>query len=59
MRMTRQQLSIECDMLQGNVNRMMVTNDRKELREMYYYASVRLATILKENEERLKGELNE
>lgn len=43
--MTRQELMIECDMLEGNINRMMVTKDKKELREMYDRACKRLLKI--------------
>ena len=46
--MTHQELMIECDMLEGNINRMMVTNDKKELREMYDFACKRLSKIQRE-----------
>ena len=46
--MTRKELMIEADMLQGNINRMMVTNDPKELMNMYEWAERRLQTIHKE-----------
>ena len=42
-----QRLMNECDMLNGNINRMMVTNDKKELRQMYEYAEMRLQKIHK------------
>lgn len=42
-----QRLMNECDMLNGNINRMMVTNDKKELRQMYEYAEMRLQKIYK------------
>lgn len=59
MGMTRQQLMNECDMLQGNVNRMMVTDSKEELYEMYYWASARLGTLLRENRKRIEdGENN-
>lgn len=44
----------ECDMLQGNINRMMVTDSKEELYEMYYWANARLGTILRENRKRLE-----
>ncbi len=43
--MTRQELMIEADMLQGNINRMMVTKDPKELMSMYEWAERRLQAI--------------
>ena len=46
--MTKQELMNEADMLQGNINRMMVTNDTKELLSMYMWAERRLKTIHKE-----------
>lgn len=46
--MDRKQLMIEADMLQGNINRMMVTEDLKELTSMYEWAERRLQTIHKE-----------
>ena len=46
--MTKQELMNEADMLQGNINRMMVTDDHKELLSMYMWAERRLKTIHKE-----------
>lgn len=46
--MTRKELMIEADMLQGNINRMMVTKDFKELSSMYQWAEWRLQTIHRE-----------
>lgn len=46
--MTRQEMMIEADLLQGNINRMMVTKDLKELTNMYEWAERRLQTIHKE-----------
>lgn len=43
--MTRKELMIQADMLQGNINRMMVTKDPKELMSMYEWAERRLQTI--------------
>lgn len=36
--MTHKELLNETDMLQGNINRMMVTNDKDELLKMYAFA---------------------
>lgn len=46
-KMTHQELMIECDMLQGNVNRMMVTKDIRELVRMHEFAEMRLQKIYK------------
>lgn len=46
--MTKHELMNEADMLQGNINRMMVTDDPKELLSMYMWAERRLQTIHKE-----------
>lgn len=46
--MTKQELMNEADMLQGNINRMMVTDDPKELLSMYMWAERRLQAIHKE-----------
>lgn len=51
--MNRQELMNECDLLQGNINRMMVTNNQEELFQMFGYASMRLSNILAENRKRL------
>ena len=53
MEMTRQQLMNECDMLQGNINRMMVTNDHEELLTMFAYAHKRLGDIYWQNKKRI------
>ena len=45
--MTHKELMIEADMLTGNINRMMVTKDPKELRHMYEWAERRLQKIHK------------
>ena len=50
----RQKLDIEIDMLRGNINRMCVTHDLKELNIMYYWANKRLFSIFDMNLERLK-----
>ena len=54
MRMTRQQLMNECDMLQGNINRMMVTDDEAELLRMFAFAHKRLGNIFWENQIRIQ-----
>ena len=46
-KMTHQELMIECDMLQGNINRMMVTKDIRELVRMHEIAEMRLQKIHK------------
>lgn len=51
--MTRQELMNECDMLKGNINRMMVTDDVKELRSMYDWACKRLSRIQNERYQKL------
>lgn len=43
--MIQKDLLIECDMLKGNINRMMVTDDSKELESMYNYALRRINRI--------------
>jgi hypothetical protein len=51
--MNRQELMNECDLLQGNINRMMVTQSQEELFQMFGYASMHLSRILTENLKRL------
>ena len=45
--MSYKELMNECDMLKGNINRMMVTKDPKELLRMYEFAEQRLQKIHK------------
>ncbi len=45
--MSHKELMNECDMLKGNINRMMVTKDTKELKEMFVFAGMRLQKIYK------------
>ncbi len=52
----RKDLMIECDMLQGNINRMMVTNDHEELLIMFAYAHKRLGDIYWKNKKRINME---
>lgn len=47
-------LMIECDMLQGNINRMMVTNDAEELLRMFAFAHKHLGNIFWENQIRIQ-----
>lgn len=46
--MTHKELIQEADMLQGNINRMMVTDDKNELMNMYSFALRRLEKIYRE-----------
>lgn len=46
--MTHKELMNEADMLEGNINRMMVTDDKDELMNMYIFALKRLEKIYKE-----------
>lgn len=43
--MTRKELMNETDILKGNINRMMVTDDNEELLRMYAFALERLGKI--------------
>ena len=43
--MTHKELLNEADMLKGNINRMMVTDDKNELLKMYAFALERLGKI--------------
>lgn len=52
----RKDLMIECDMLQGNINRMMVTDDHEELLTMFAYAHKRLGDIFWKNKKRINME---
>lgn len=47
-------LMIECDMLQGNINRMMVTDDEEELLRMFAFAHKRLGNIFWANQIRIQ-----
>ena len=51
--MSRDELSNEIDMLRGNINRMMVSDNIKEIGTMFYFASNRLSKIFKENMDRV------
>lgn len=52
--MTRPDKVTTFDMLQGNINRMYVTDSRDELRSMYAWSNIRLNEIYRMNDERLK-----
>lgn len=52
--MTQQELMNECDMLQGNINRMMVTDDAEELLRMFAFAHKHLGNIFWENQIRIQ-----
>ena len=56
--MTNQSLMIESGLLEGNINRMMVTKDVEELCYMYQWAVRRTTTIFVERFKELEG-LNE
>lgn len=46
-------LMLECDMLQGNINRMMVADNHEELLTMFAYAHHRLDNIYWQNKKRI------
>lgn len=43
----------ECDMLQGNINRMMVTDNHEELLTQFAYAHDRLGKLFWANRKRI------
>ena len=47
-------LMIECALLQGNINRMMVTDDAEELLRMFAFAHKRLGNIFWANQIRIQ-----
>lgn len=49
-------LNCECDMLNGNINRMCVCDTRKELDDMYKYAKARIDRIYVLNQQKFEGE---
>ena len=51
--MTRQQLENERRTLDGNLNRIFVTDDRTELEDQARWAENRLHTIIEANRERI------
>lgn len=57
--MTHKELMIEADMLEGNINRMMVTDDKNELMDMYVFVLRRLEKIFKGRISELYGEVTE
>lgn len=48
---------VECDMLEGNINRMCVTDDLKELNSMFEFASRRLDAIFHYNLKRFNEKI--
>lgn len=52
----RKNCQIEADMIIGNINRMCVTHDPKELDSMFHYAAERLGNLLVMNTQRLESE---
>lgn len=48
------QLDFTRDLLDGNLNRMSVTDDLEELDDMFYFAKQRVEEIYKANKERLE-----
>lgn len=52
--MDRRVLKNELDMLQGNINRMCVTDDEEELLSMQEWAKMRIDTIYSLNKQRLE-----
>lgn len=52
----RKDLMIECDMLQGNVNRMMVTESEEELLKQFAWAHRRLGELFWGNRSRIELE---
>lgn len=51
--MSREELLIQIDLLKGNINRMMISDDIKEIGEMYYQANKTISTVYMENIERV------
>lgn len=51
--MNRKELMFNCDMIQGCINRMMVTDNQEELDRMFIGAITGLNTIYTENKKRL------
>lgn len=50
---TRQEAFNERDMLDGNINRMFVSDDKKEVQTMYNFARIRLEQIFLHNLDRI------
>lgn len=51
--MSREELLIQIDLLKGNINRMMISDDIREIGEMYYQASKTISMVYMENIERV------
>lgn len=56
--MTKQELDIMIDDLKGNINRMCVTDDEKDLLRMFDFAHTRLYFIRDYNVKRIELENN-
>lgn len=52
----KEELLFEVDMLRGNINRMCITDDEKELEDMYKYAKIRLDGIYSYSKNRVQEE---
>lgn len=52
--MANQELRIERDMLNGNINRIMITDDLVELRSMYDFAQERLTKLYESRRDELR-----
>lgn len=55
--MNYQEMKNERDMMDGNINRMFVTNNFAELCSMYEYAHKRLEALFNANYERIYEEI--
>lgn len=53
--MTYKELTIEIDMLKGNINRICLTNDMDEFKRMCDVSIIRLFNIQKYNEDRINA----
>lgn len=51
--MSREELLIQIDLLKGNINTMMISDDIREIGEMYYQASKTISMVYMENIERV------
>lgn len=53
------ELNWEYDTLRGNINRMILTDDKQELKDMYEWAKRKIDNIYNFCEQRLRGKINE
>ena len=51
--MTKEECNNEIEMLKGNINRMCVTDNIKELESMFIFAGMRLVVIKDYNKKRI------